>query len=35
MSGRSQADWLHQISKTKRTVGQRINLTFRKIVRVT
>ena len=32
MSGRCQAEWEHQISKTKRPVGARINLTFRRIL---
>jgi alkylated DNA repair dioxygenase AlkB len=32
MSGRSQADWLHAVPRTKRWVGLRINLTFRRIV---
>ena len=31
MRGRSQADWQHSISRTKQTVGLRINLTFRRI----
>jgi len=31
MSGRCQAEWEHQISKTKKPVGPRINLTFRRI----
>jgi alkylated DNA repair dioxygenase AlkB len=31
MSGASQAKWQHQIAKTKKTVGPRINLTFRTI----
>jgi alkylated DNA repair dioxygenase AlkB len=31
MSGRSQADYRHAIPKTRRPVGLRINLTFRKI----
>ncbi|WNJ16018.1 alpha-ketoglutarate-dependent dioxygenase AlkB [Pontibacter sp. G13] len=29
MSGKTQAHWQHQISKTKRQVGPRINLTYR------
>ena len=29
MSGATQRDWMHQIPKTKRPVGPRINLTFR------
>lgn len=32
MSGRCQSDWVHQISKTKRPVEPRINLTFRRIL---
>jgi alkylated DNA repair dioxygenase AlkB len=31
MKGEMQRDWLHQIPKTKRNIGQRINLTFRTI----
>ncbi len=31
MQGDTQAKWLHEIPKTKRPVGPRINLTFRKI----
>jgi len=31
MKGEMQHYWLHQIPKTKRTVGERINLTFRTI----
>ena len=31
MSRETQDYWLHQIPKTKKTVGPRINLTFRKI----
>ncbi len=31
MSGASQGDWEHCVSKTKRPVGARINLTFRQI----
>ena len=31
MSGETQHYWLHQIPKTKKNVGPRINLTFRKI----
>jgi alkylated DNA repair dioxygenase AlkB len=31
MSGLSQSHWVHQIPKTSRTVGPRINLTFRTI----
>ena len=33
MQGDTQRFWKHQIPKTKRTVGPRINLTFRSIVR--
>jgi len=29
MKGATQANWLHQIPKTKKNVGKRINLTFR------
>jgi alkylated DNA repair dioxygenase AlkB len=32
MRGRCQAAWRHQVPKTKKPVGARINLTFRKIV---
>ncbi|WP_053991783.1 alpha-ketoglutarate-dependent dioxygenase AlkB [Mangrovimonas sp. TPBH4] len=32
MKGAMQEHWLHQIAKTKRKVGPRINLTFRKII---
>ncbi|MGM0636075.1 MAG: alpha-ketoglutarate-dependent dioxygenase AlkB family protein [Bacteroidota bacterium] len=32
MKGETQHYWQHQIPKTKRKVGERINLTFRKIV---
>lgn len=32
MSGASQSHWLHRIAKTKRPVGPRINLTFRKVM---
>ena len=31
MSGETQEYWLHQIPKTNKNVGPRINLTFRKI----
>jgi alkylated DNA repair dioxygenase AlkB len=31
MSGEMQHNWLHQIPKTKKTIGERINLTFRRI----
>ena len=31
MEGQTQTYWMHQIAKTKRLVGPRINLTFRKI----
>ena len=33
MSGASQRQWVHRIAKTKRQVGPRINLTFRKVIR--
>ena len=29
MKGKTQANWLHQIPKTKKEIGKRINLTFR------
>jgi alkylated DNA repair dioxygenase AlkB len=32
MSGRTQHDWLHSVPKTVRPVGERINLTFRRIL---
>lgn len=32
MSGEMQHHWLHQIAKTKRKIGPRINLTFRTLV---
>lgn len=32
MKGAMQHHWLHQIAKTKRQIGERINLTFRKLV---
>ena len=31
MGGSTQHFWKHQIAKTKKIVGKRINLTFRKI----
>lgn len=31
MSGRTQAEWVHRIPRTKRPVGERVNLTFRRI----
>ena len=31
MSGESQHKWVHRIAKTKKTCGERINLTFREI----
>ena len=34
MKGEMQHHWLHQIAKTKKEVGPRINLTFRKIQKV-
>lgn len=33
MSGETQANWSHQIAKTKKTTQGRINLTFRQIIR--
>lgn len=33
MSGETQKYWQHQVPKTKKDVGERINLTFRKIIR--
>lgn len=32
MVGKSQHDWLHQIPKSKREIGERISLTYRKII---
>lgn len=32
MKGQTQHYWLHQLAKTQRKVGQRVNLTFRQIV---
>lgn len=32
MKGKTQSHWLHQIPKTKKIIGKRINLTFRIIV---
>ncbi|WP_299339382.1 alpha-ketoglutarate-dependent dioxygenase AlkB [uncultured Psychroserpens sp.] len=32
MKGEMQHYWLHQIAKTKKTIGERINLTFRTII---
>lgn len=32
MSGKTQHNWLHQVPKTKKIVGKRINLTFRIII---
>ncbi|EGV42610.1 alpha-ketoglutarate-dependent dioxygenase AlkB [Bizionia argentinensis JUB59] len=32
MAGQMQEYWLHQIPKTKKEIGERINLTFRKII---
>jgi len=32
MKGDMQQHWLHQIAKTKKTIGERINLTFRTIL---
>lgn len=34
MSGETQHQWQHQIPKTKKTVGPRINLTFRNVLKV-
>ena len=34
MSGETQHQWQHQIPKTKKEVGPRINLTFRKVMEV-
>lgn len=34
MKGRTQESWLHEIPKTTRSLGERINLTFRTIVEV-
>jgi alkylated DNA repair dioxygenase AlkB len=34
MKGQTQAQWLHEIPKTSRQIGPRINLTFRTIVEV-
>jgi len=31
MAGATQAHWKHQVPKTRKSVGERINLTFRKI----
>lgn len=31
MAGRSQLDWLHRVPKTRRPIGPRLNLTFRRI----
>ena len=31
MSGRSQADWVHSVPRTKKVVNLRINLTFRRV----
>ena len=33
MSGSTQKFWQHQIPKTKKQIGERINLTFRKIIK--
>ena len=32
MKGDTQTNWLHAVSKTRKTVGPRINLTFREIL---
>lgn len=34
MKGATQHHWLHQIPKTKKKIGERINLTFRKIYKI-
>ena len=35
MRGGTQANWLHQIPKTAKPVGERLNLTFRRLVSLT
>ena len=35
MAGTMQQFWQHEVPKTKQVVGERINLTFRKILRET
>jgi alkylated DNA repair dioxygenase AlkB len=32
MRGETQANWLHQVPKTAKTVAERLNLTFRVVV---
>jgi alkylated DNA repair dioxygenase AlkB len=32
MSGQLQRDWLHQVPQQKKVMGERVNLTFRKIL---
>jgi alkylated DNA repair dioxygenase AlkB len=32
MKGSTQRHWLHQVTKTKKPVGPRINLTFRTVL---
>jgi alkylated DNA repair dioxygenase AlkB len=32
MRGSTQRHWLHQVPKTKKPVGPRINLTFRRVL---
>lgn len=32
MSGRTQAEWVHRIPRTTRRMGERVNLTFRRIL---
>lgn len=32
MSGATQANWLHQVPKTAKPVGERLNLTFRRLI---
>jgi len=34
MAGTMQQFWQHEVPKTKQVVGERINLTFRKIIKV-
>lgn len=34
MKGKMQQFWLHQIAKTKKQIGERINLTFRQLVSI-
>ena len=35
MAGRTQVDWQHQIAKTRKQSGSRVNLTFRTICEAT